>query len=112
VDAPKRLWLRVTDVDRLASATDLEATARFADGEEVIVRRELLRPFAGGDEWLAPLRVVSDMWPPADFEPVRVSVRYSDGQGAARHELTMDALVKRNEVEHDGEEGTHKRRLK
>ena len=110
-DTPN-LWLRTTNLDQLAPAADLEAKVQFGDGAHVTLRRDVLRPFAGGDDWIALLREVTDEWPPAAGEKVSVRVQYSDVQGAGRHELTLDASVTPNGVDGDAEPNTTKRRIK
>jgi hypothetical protein len=84
---------------------------RFSDGAEVSLNRNILRPFAGGDDWIAPLREVTDQWPPPAGELVTLRVEYSDAQGAGRHELTLAAQVTSDAADYD-ESATTKRRIK
>jgi len=88
------VFARVINLDRWPAAS-LELRVRFADGEPVARRRDQLDPFApDGPTWWEPLRAVTSEWPPAEPEPIEVTLRYADSRDLTRYEQAMTATLR------------------
>jgi hypothetical protein len=91
--APTRLSLNVRNSARwAASAVDVVVT--YADGEVLTHDTELLETMVDEGDMNIPLRDVTPAWPPAEWQPIDVVVRYSDLRAIARYEVRRTVRVR------------------
>lgn len=75
-------------------ASDVHVQVTYASRQVVEQHAELLEPMADEGDLNVPLRDVTGEWPPHEWEPVAVTVRFSDIRAIARYEVTRTVKLR------------------
>jgi hypothetical protein len=88
-----RMSLNVRNSSRWPAA-DIDIEVTYDDGERLQRHAELLEPMADDGDMNLPLRDVTPEWPAHNWEPIDVTVRFSDLRTIARYEVTRTVKLR------------------